>query len=114
MKLIIFTCMKFLAAFVLSLSLLVSSSFAVSLTPPLVLKMQEDRSMAASEDIVKQDNNLVKNVVGISLIPLIASGLIFMIVGFSTLNDEDFNSGIAIGGGAGLVGLGALGIWWAF
>jgi hypothetical protein len=33
-----------------------------------------------------------------------------MIVGFSTLNDEDFNSGIAIGWGAGLVGLGALGI----
>ena len=106
--------MKFLAAFILSLSLLATSSFAVSLTPPLVLKMQEDRSMAASEDIVKQDNNLVKNVVGISLIPLIASGLIFMIVGFSTLNDEDFNSGIAIGGGAGLVGLGGLGMYWAF
>ena len=106
--------MKFLAVFILSLSLLVSSSFAVSLTPPLVLKMQEDQSMAASEDIVKQDNNLVKNVVGISLIPLIASGLIFMIVGFSTLNDEDFNSGIAIGGGAGLVGLGGLGMYWAF
>lgn len=91
-----------------------TSSFAVSLNAPLVLKMQEDRNMAASEGIVKEDNNLVKNVIGISLIPLIASGLIFMIVGFSTLNDEDFNSGIAIGGGAGLVGLGALGIWWAF
>lgn len=106
--------MKFLTAIILSLSLLATSSFAVSLNAPLVLKMQEDRSMAASEGIVKEDNNLVKNVIGISLIPLIASGLIFMIVGFSTLNDEDFNSGIAIGGGAGLVGLGALGIWWAF
>jgi hypothetical protein len=41
--------MKFLAVFILSLSLMVTSSFAVSLNAPLVLKMQEDRSMAASD-----------------------------------------------------------------
>ena len=106
--------MKFLAAFILSISLLVSSSFAVSLTPPLVLKMQEDRTMAASDFTTKESDSPIKTVIGVSLIPLIASGLIFMIVGFSTINDEDFNSGIAIGGGAGMIGLGALGIYWAF
>ena len=106
--------MKFLAAFILSISLLVSSSFAVSLTPPLVLKMQEDRTMAASDLTTKESDSPIKTVIGVSLIPLIASGLIFMIVGFSTINDEDFNSGIAIGGGAGMIGLGALGIYWAF
>ena len=106
--------MKFLAVFILSLSLLATSSFAVSLTPPLVLKMQEDRTMAASDLTTKESDSPIKTVIGVSLIPLIASGLIFMIVGFSTINDEDFNSGIAIGGGAGMIGLGALGIYWAF
>ena len=107
--------MKFLAAFVLSLSLLVSSSFAVSLTPPMVLKMQEDHTMAASEDInTNVDYTPVKILIGASLISLIASGLIFTIVGFSAIKDEDFNSDIAIGGGVGMIGLGALGMYWAF
>ena len=70
--------------------------------------------MAASDLTTKESDSPIKTVIGVSLIPLIASGLIFMIVGFSTINDEDFNSGIAIGGGAGMIGLGALGIYWAF
>ena len=106
--------MKFLAILILSISLLATSSFAVSLTPPLVLKMQEDRTMAASDLTTEESDSPIKTVIGVSLIPLIASGLIFMIVGFSTINDEDFNSGIAIGGGLGIAALGGLGIWWAF
>ena len=70
--------------------------------------------MAASDLTTEESDSPIKTVIGVSLIPLIASGLIFMIVGFSTINDEDFNSGIAIGGGAGMIGLGALGIYWAF
>ena len=54
MKLGILKIMKFVAVFFLSLSLLVSSSFAVSLTPPMVLKMQEDRSTAASEEFAAE------------------------------------------------------------
>ncbi|WP_290760544.1 hypothetical protein [Fibrobacter sp. UBA4297] len=112
--------MKFLTAIILSLSLLVSSSFAVSLTPPLVLKMQEDRSMAASdfttEETPENNSNPLKFVVGIYSIGFCFFGLLWAGFGFEMLYDEDYHgkTGAMIGGGLGMAALGGLGIWWAF
>ena len=111
--------MKFLAVFILSLSLLATSSFAVSLTPPLVLKMQEDRSMAAdfaAEDAAEQDFNPLKPIVGVYSVVLIIVGLAFAGIGFEDRHNEDYHdkAGGMIGGGLGMAALGGLGIWWAF
>ena len=114
--------MKFLTAIILSLSLLVSSSFAVSLNAPLplVLKMQEDRSMAASdfttEETPENNSNPLKFVVGIYSIGFCFFGLLWAGLGFEKLYDEDYQdkAGAMIGGGLGMAALGGLGIYWAF
>ena len=112
--------MKFLAAFILSLSLLVSSSFAVSLTPPMVLKMQEDRTMAASdfttEETPEHDFSVLKVLVGIYSVGLFSLGMAFAGIGLDKRHDEDYHdkAGAMIGGGLGMAALGGLGIWWAF
>lgn len=112
--------MKFLAVFILSLSLLATSSFAVSLTPPMVLKMQEDHTMAASdfttEETPENNSNPLKFVVGIYSIGFCFFGLLWAGFGFEKLYDEDYQdkAGAMIGGGLGIAALGGLGIWWAF
>ena len=111
--------MKFLAALILSLSLMATSSFAVSLTPPLVLKMQEDRTVSASdfttEEAADQDFNPLKPIVGVYSWVLLIVGLACAGVGIETKADELHDKkGLMIGGGFGLAGLGVLGIYWAF
>ena len=112
--------MKFLAAFILSLSLLVSSSFAVSLTPPLVLKMQEDRTVSASDfaaEEAKTDFSPFRYFVG-ELSPCIGFiGILLTITGCTRINYEEYNRTdckIAIGAGIGMMVLGGLGLYWAF
>ena len=112
--------MKFLAALILSLSLLATSSFAVSLTPPLVLKEHEDRSMAASdfttEETPEHDFSVIKILVGVYSVGFVILGLAFTGIGLDKKHDEDYQdkAGTMIGSGLGMVGLGALGIYWAF
>ena len=110
--------MKFLAVFILSLSLLATSSFAVSLNAPLVLKMQEDRSMAASEEFAAEnDFSPFRYLAGGLSIGIGLGGFMLMIIGCSTINNEDYNrrdSKIAIGAGIGMMVLGGVGIYWAF
>ena len=112
--------MKFLAAIILSISLMATSSFAVSLNAPLVLKMQEDHTMAASdfttEEAADQDFNPLKPIVGVYSVVLIIVGLAFAGIGFEDRHNEDYHdkAGAMIGGGLGMAALGGLGIWWAF
>ena len=112
--------MKFLAVLILSLSLLATSSFAVSLTPPLVLKEHEDRSMAASdfttEETPEHDFSVIKILVGVYSVGFVILGLAFTGIGLDKKHDEDYQdkAGTMIGSGLGMVGLGALGIYWAF
>ena len=112
--------MKFLTAFILSLSLLVSSSFAVSLTPPMVLKMQEDRTMAASdfttEETPEHDFSVLKILVGVYSVGFVILGIAFTGIGLDKKHDEDYQdkAGTMIGSGLGMAALGGLGIWWAF
>ena len=110
--------MKFLAVFILSLSLLATSSFAVSLTPPMVLKMQEDRTMAASdfttEETPEFDWGPIKFLVGVYSWSSLIFGISWAGVGLCKIHDEDSKAGAMIGGGLGIAALGGLGIWWAF
>ena len=112
--------MKFLAVLILSLSLMATSSFAVSLNAPLVLKTQEDRSIATSdfttEETPENNSNPLKFVVGIYSIGFCFFGLLWAGFGFEKLYDEDYQdkAGAMIGGGLGMAALGGLGIWWAF
>ena len=110
--------MKFLAVFILSLSLMVTSSFAVSLNAPLVLKMQEDRSMAASdfttEETPEHDWGPIKFFVGVYSYCFLIFGIAWAGLGLSNIHDEDINTGAMIGEGLGMAALGGLGIWWAF
>lgn len=110
--------MKFLAVFILSLSLLATSSFAVSLTPPLVLKEHEDRSMAASdfttEETPEFDWGPIKFIVGVYSWCSLIFGIAWAGVGLSKIHDEDSKAGAMIGGGLGIACLGALGIYWTF
>ena len=97
-----------------------TSSFAVSLTPPLVLKEHEDRSMAASdfttEETPEHDFSVIKILVGVYSVGFVILGLAFTGIGLDKKHDEDYQdkAGTMIGSGLGMVGLGALGIWWAF
>ena len=112
--------MKFLAVLILSLSLMATSSFAVSLNAPLVLKMQEDRSMAASgfaEENAETEFSPLRYLVGGLSIGIAISGFGLMIIGCATVNNENYNhkeSKIAIGAGIGMMVLGGLGLYWAF
>jgi hypothetical protein len=110
--------MKFLAVLILSLSLMATSSFAVSLNAPLVLKMQEDRSMAASdftiEETPEHDWGPIKFFVGVYSYCFLIFGIAWAGLGLSNIHDEDINTGAMIGSGLGIAALGGLGIWWAF
>ena len=110
--------MKFLAVLILSLSLMATSSFAVSLTPPMVLKMQEDHTMAASdfttEETPEFDWGPIKFLVGVYSWCSLIFGISWAGVGLSKIHDEDSKAGAMIGGGLGMAALGGLGIWWAF
>jgi hypothetical protein len=59
--------MKFAAILVLSLSLLITSTFAVSLTPPQVYAVKEDRSMASNIDTSNTFSPLKALVAGTSI-----------------------------------------------
>ncbi|WP_295051082.1 hypothetical protein [uncultured Fibrobacter sp.] len=112
--------MKFLAVLILSLSLMATSSFAVSLNAPLVLKTQEDRSIATSgfaEENAETEFSPLRYLVGGLSIGIAISGFGLMIIGCTTVNNENYNhkeSKIAIGAGIGMMFLGSVGIFWAF
>ena len=105
--------MKFLAVFILSLSLLVSSSFAVSLTPPLVLKMQEDQSMATNIDTTAKKHP-IRDILIVSIaVPLVFSGLLITLISAVQIGNDSYNQNdakIGIGAGAGMTALGAGGL----
>ena len=97
-----------------------TSSFAVSLNAPLVLKMQEDRTMAASdfttEETPEHDWGPLKVLVGIYSIGFLSLGIAFVSIGIEKRHDEDYHNkaGKMIGSGLGMAALGGLGLYWAF
>lgn len=106
--------MKFFAVLILSLSLLATSSFAVSLTPPLVLKMQEDRSMATDIDTTAKKHP-IRDILIVSIaVPLVFSGLLMTLIGSVQIGNVDYNQSdakLSIGVGTGMAVLGAGGLF---
>ncbi len=106
--------MKFLAILILSLSLLTTSTFAVSLTPPQVYAVKEDRSMASNVDTSNAFSPLNALVAGTS-IGLTVGGLAFALIGASSIGDNSPQDRALMAiGGLGLMGLGIFGMVWTF
>ena len=74
--------------------------------------------MAASdfavEEAPKTNFTPLKPIIGVYSWLLALSGLCFIVVGLDELDNENINAGAMIGGGAGVMVLGALGVYWAF
>lgn len=111
--------MKFLAVFLLTLSLVATSSFAVSLNPPLVLSMQEYEGTMTSDDFdynerSEADFSFFKPFVGVISFMLVIFGFSWGVMGAAELKDGGDKGGAMLGGGLGITALGALGMYWAF
>ena len=111
--------MKFLAVFLLTLSLVTTSSFAVSLNSPLVLSMQEYEGTMTSSDFdynerSEADLSVFKPVVGVISAMLVIFGFSWGVMGAVELKDGGDKGGAMLGGGLGITALGALGMYWAF
>ena len=111
--------MKFLAVFLLTLSLVTTSSFAVSLNSPLVLSMQEYEGTMTSSDFdynerSEADLSVFKPAVGVISYFVVVFGFVWSVLGAKELKDGGDNGGAMLGGGLGITALGALGMYWAF
>lgn len=112
--------MKFLVAIILSISLLTAESFAtVSLHPPMVYAEKEDRSMAATEEVVKSTDGMIYLARFFS-VQLFLSGIVVSAFATAILGTDDESgydkSGARIGlaAGIGLTVLGGFCIYWSF
>ena len=111
--------MKFLAVFLLTLSLVATSSFAVSLNPPLVLSMQEYEGTMTSDDFdynerSEADFSFFKPFVGVISFMLVIFGFSWGVLGAKELKDGGDGGGAMLGEGLGITALGGLGLYWAF
>lgn len=84
--------MKFLAVFLLTLSLVATSSFAVSLNLPLVLSMQEYEGSMTSDDFdynerSETDFSFFKPFVGVISFMLVIFGFSWGVMGAAELKD---------------------------
>ena len=109
--------MKFLAIIVLSISLLTSSSFAISLTPPQVYAVKEEKNITSTVEATEEDKEPTN--------PLIYAARflsVYITLGgvFTTIAGSCFYSGgndkakITIAAGIGITVLGGFGIYWSF
>ena len=111
--------MKFLAVFFLALSLVATSSFAVSLNPPLVLSVQEYEGTMSSDDFdynerSEADLSVFKPFVGVISFMLVIFGFSWGLLWPAGLKDVVHDGGAMLGGGLGITALGGLGLYWAF
>jgi hypothetical protein len=90
--------MKFLAVFLLTISLVASSSFAVSLNPPLVLSVRGYEGTMTSGDFdynerSDPDFDVFKPAVGVISLMLAIFGFSWGVVGISEYNKGNDNAG---------------------
>ena len=80
----------------------------------MILKMQEDRSMATNIDSTDKDPFSFRNlfILGMS-VPLVFSGLLITLISAVQIGNDSYNQNdakIGIGAGAGMTALGAGGL----
>lgn len=112
--------MKFLAIIVLSVSLLTSSSFAISLTPPQVYAVKEKKNITSTVEATEEDkeptNPLIYATRFLSVYITIGGVLVTTWV-MATSNNEDMHhkyDKISIAAGIGMIVLGGFGCYWSF
>lgn len=105
--------MKFLAIIVLSISLLTSSSFAISLTPPQVYAIKEEKTITSTED-TKDLTSLYVYLARFFSVYITLGGVFTTIAGSCFYSGGNDKSKITIAGGIGITILGGFGIYWSF
>ena len=108
--------MKFLAIIMLSISLLTSSSFAISLTPPQIYAVNENKPITPSED-PKDLTSLYIFIARFFSVYITAGGAFVTMWVMATSNNEDMHhkyDKISIAVGIGMIVLGGFGIYWSF
>ena len=105
--------MKFLAIIVLSISLLASSSFAISLTPPQIYAVNENKPITPSED-PKDLTSLYIFIARFFSVYITAGGVVTTIAASCLYSAGSKKSNISIAAGIGITILGGFGIYWSF
>ena len=105
--------MKFLAIIVLSISLLTSGSFAISLTPPQVYAVKEEKNITSTVEDKEPTNPLIYAARFLSVY-ITLGGVFTTIAGSCFYSGGNDKAKITIAGGIGMMVLGGLGIYWSF
>ena len=107
--------MKFLTIIVLSISLLASNSSAISLTPPQVYAVKENKPKEVEETC-----KIPQYMGRFFSISLILMGLVLTEFSIMNLSDKELSSSnrgetqMGLAGGIGMMVLGGFGIYWSF
>lgn len=110
--------MKFLAIIVLSISLLASSSFAISLTPPLVYAVNENKPIDKPKE-VEETCKIPQYMGRFFSITLMLTGFLLADLSVMNLSDKELSSSngnprMGLAAGIGMMVLGGFGIYWSF
>ena len=111
--------MKFLAIIMLSISLLTSSSFAISLTPPQIYAVKESKTIENTDDI-EETFKMPQYMARVSGVALALVGLILTENGVLNLTDKELSSSnggeakMGLIAGIGMMILGGFCIYWSF
>ena len=110
--------MKFLAIIVLSISLLTSSSFAISLTPPQVYAVKENKPIDKPKE-VEETCKIPQYMARFFGISFVLAGLVVTEFSAMNLSNKELNSSngdlrMGLAGGIGMMVLGGFGIYWSF
>lgn len=110
--------MKFLAIIMLSISLLTSSSFAISLTPPQVYAVKENKPIDKPKE-VEETCKIPQYMARFFGISFVLAGLVVTEFSAMNLSNKEFSSSngdlrMGLAGGIGMMVLGGFGIYWSF
>ncbi len=105
--------MKFITTLILCIFLLAPSSFAISLTPPQVYAIKEEKTITSTED-TKDLTNLYVYLARFFSVSITLGGVFTTIAGSCFYGGGNDKSKITIAGGIGITILGGFGIYWSF
>lgn len=105
--------MKFITTLILYIFLLAPSSFAISLTPPQIYAVKEEKTITSTED-TKDLTSLYVYLARFFSVSIILGGVFTTIAGSCFYSGGNDKSKITIAGGIGITIFGGFGIYWSF
>ena len=105
--------MKFITTLILCIFLLAPSSFAISLTPPQIYAVKEEKTITSTED-TKDLTSLYVYLARFFSVSITLGGVFTTIAGSCFYSGGNDKSKITIAGGIGITILGGFGIYWSF